>query len=273
MTTLLLPEKPIAVLPGLAVAIGLNEAIFVQQLHYWLDGSEDGTKYGRHKDGYAWVYNNYAEWQAKNFPFWSVSTIRRVAASCEKQGVVISEIELSSKYPGGRRKWYRIDYEAMKHIGCVQNEQTGMSKVNTPSVQNEQSYNKDTENTSENTKDKDDPRATATPTKTRRRRQSDPDMQRVATQYESDIGMITQTISEELDDALDEYPADWIVDAIKLAATSNVRKWRYAHGILKNWQSEGRGNRPQPKPTTPPVQPMTDEEQAEAVADMFGLTS
>ena len=34
--SLLISEPPLQVLPSLAVKIGLNEAIVLQQIHYWL---------------------------------------------------------------------------------------------------------------------------------------------------------------------------------------------------------------------------------------------
>lgn len=36
MSKLLIDDYPIQVLPKLAKEIGLNEAIFLQQVHYWL---------------------------------------------------------------------------------------------------------------------------------------------------------------------------------------------------------------------------------------------
>jgi len=61
---LLLNEEPLIVLPSLAAHIGLQESIFLQQLHYWLNRSD------HERDGHKWVYNSYKEWQ-KQFPFWS----------------------------------------------------------------------------------------------------------------------------------------------------------------------------------------------------------
>ena len=39
MSNLLLNEVPLMCQPSLATKIGLNEAIFIQQLHYWLNRS------------------------------------------------------------------------------------------------------------------------------------------------------------------------------------------------------------------------------------------
>ena len=84
LSQLLINEPPLQVLPTLAVLVGLNEAIVLQQLHYWL------AKSANVQDGRKWVYNSYEQWQAQ-FPFWHVNTIQRTFGSLEKQGVVLSD--------------------------------------------------------------------------------------------------------------------------------------------------------------------------------------
>lgn len=58
--------------------------------------------------------------------------------------------------------------------------------------------------------------------------------------YEQNIGQLTPMMTEELRDAEKTWPVAWIEEAIELAVTSNVRKWRYIVGILKRWQQEGK---------------------------------
>lgn len=60
--------------------------------------------------------------------------------------------------------------------------------------------------------------------------------------YEQHIGQLTPHISAELIDAVEEYSEAWVIEAIKLAAESNVRAWRYVRGILKRWKQEGKPN-------------------------------
>jgi hypothetical protein len=79
MSKLLIDEPPLQVLPSLALAIGLNEAIFLQQLHYWLQRSE------HQHAGQRWVYNTLEGWH-EQFPFWSMSTVRRTIRSLKAQG-------------------------------------------------------------------------------------------------------------------------------------------------------------------------------------------
>ena len=106
LTKLLIHEPPLQVLPSLAVKIGLNQAIFVQQLHYWL------RKDGAHEfDGFRWVYNTYEGWQ-EQFPFWSRDTVKRVIRSLEKTQLVIAT-DKYNKMATDRTKWYTINYHML----------------------------------------------------------------------------------------------------------------------------------------------------------------
>jgi len=99
---ILIDEYPLLVLPALAAAIGLNEAIALQQLHYWLESPKGGVLI----DGERWVYNTYPDWKKDNFPFWSEHTIQRVFQNLEDMGLVVS----MQKAEYDRKKYYRIDY-------------------------------------------------------------------------------------------------------------------------------------------------------------------
>jgi DNA replication protein len=61
-----------------------------------------------------------------------------------------------------------------------------------------------------------------------------------AATYEQEIGTLTPAVASLLAEAEASYPAEWIVDAIRLAAANNARSWRYAEAILRRWQTEGR---------------------------------
>jgi DNA replication protein len=61
--------------------------------------------------------------------------------------------------------------------------------------------------------------------------------------YEENIGPLTPIIAETLRDAEQEYPPEWIEEAIGLAVTNNKRNWRYAEAILKRWKEEGHGQK------------------------------
>lgn len=101
-------ERPLLVPPTVAVKLGLNEAVFLQQLHFWLQGS------GHKHDGRAWVYNTFEEWQ-KQMPFWSVRTIQRIVESLRKRGVVITTTEYN-RLPMDKTLWYTIDYDRLDSV-------------------------------------------------------------------------------------------------------------------------------------------------------------
>lgn len=111
MSRLLINENPLQVLPKLAAAIGLNEAIVLQQVHYWLSYSTTQKK------GYAWTYNTVQQWQ-EQFPFWSDDTVRRTLASLRKLGLLIGERLSENRFD--KTFFYRIDYEQLASLeDCI----------------------------------------------------------------------------------------------------------------------------------------------------------
>lgn len=106
---LLINESPLFVLPSLAVHVGLNEAIFLQQVHYWLQGNAGKEYEGRH-----WIYSTRDQWR-RQFPFWSTDAIKRVVQSLRKQGVLLTNADLN-KSRMDRTLWYTIDYDALNQL-------------------------------------------------------------------------------------------------------------------------------------------------------------
>jgi hypothetical protein len=107
VSKLLINEHPLQVLPSLAVKIGLNEAIILQQIHYW---ANQGRK---EINEHSWVFNTVAEWKHQ-FPFWSEQTIRRTIASLKERGLLISECLNPNRFD--RTPYYRIDYDALSLV-------------------------------------------------------------------------------------------------------------------------------------------------------------
>lgn len=99
---LLISEPPLQVLPSLARAIGLNEAIVLQQLHWLLKDERNGTLVNERR----WIYNTIPEWREKFFPFWSEDTVMRIFQNLESMFLV------DTCQPEGResrRKYYRLN--------------------------------------------------------------------------------------------------------------------------------------------------------------------
>jgi uncharacterized phage protein (TIGR02220 family) len=119
MSKLLIQEKPLMIIPSLAVKIGLNESIILQQIHYWLVSSSHVI------EGRKWIYNSYKDWQ-KQLPFWSESTIKRTIKSLEDQGYLISDNFNLHKMD--KTKWYSIDYERLEELDDQTSTQAETSK-------------------------------------------------------------------------------------------------------------------------------------------------
>jgi hypothetical protein len=105
-------REPLVVNVELAEAIGLNESIIVQQLHYWIEKNKNENR--NYRDGRFWTYNTIQEWRDKNFRFWSVDTVKRILSSLEKLGFVLSGNFNASKMD--RTKWYTVNYEALDAV-------------------------------------------------------------------------------------------------------------------------------------------------------------
>ena len=101
----LVNEYPLLVLPTLAAEIGLNEAIILQQMHYWINRSN------HQHEGVIWFYKSYEEWK-NEFPFWSISTIKRAVYNLENKGLIKSTDEYNQNATD-RTKWYTINYDEL----------------------------------------------------------------------------------------------------------------------------------------------------------------
>ena len=107
MANLLLNERPLVVLPGLAEALGsVDEAIILQQLNYWLQKS---TKI---HDGKRWVYNTLDAWMSQ-FPWIkSKTTLKKHLNRLAKQGLVLKGNYNKAGFD--RTAWYSIDYHQLE---------------------------------------------------------------------------------------------------------------------------------------------------------------
>jgi len=58
--------------------------------------------------------------------------------------------------------------------------------------------------------------------------------------YEQNIGPLTPLIADQITRAIEDYPEDWIEDALAEAVAYNRRSWRYVSRILDTWKTQGR---------------------------------
>jgi len=128
---LLINEPPLQVLPTLAEKLGVNQAIILQQIHYWLIHSEHDI------EGHVWVYNTYKEW-AEQFKWLKPRAIQKHIIQLEKAGYLIPGN--FNKMRNDHTKWYRIDYDKLNAEGEILHSEckkvTSAVKKVTPAVKN-----------------------------------------------------------------------------------------------------------------------------------------
>ncbi|EKL0719838.1 hypothetical protein I5438_02830 [Citrobacter freundii] len=127
--SLLMTSRPIVINPDLAYSIGLNEAIALQQINYWLQE----TKSGMESDGVRWIYNTTEQW-LEQFPFWSESTLKRTFTRLKTLGVL--KIEQLNKSQRDMTNFYTINYES-ELLDEVKVTESKRSKCAVPSGQND----------------------------------------------------------------------------------------------------------------------------------------
>lgn len=108
---LLIEDRLLVVNPSLAKKIGLNEAIVLQQVLYWIKNPKAGVFIG----GYKWVYNSIPQW-AEQFPFWSEATIKRTLSSLRDKKCLVAE-QLSSD-ARDKTLYYRLSDKIISDL-CI----------------------------------------------------------------------------------------------------------------------------------------------------------
>lgn len=109
---LLFNEEPITINRLAANVLGLNEAIVVQQIHYWLNINEK-AKINIYDDK-VWTYNTYDVWQKENFTFWSVRTLKSIFKKLEDKGILMKGNYNKKKYD--RTLWITLNYNKLEEL-------------------------------------------------------------------------------------------------------------------------------------------------------------
>lgn len=116
---LLINEAPLQVLPSLAAAIGLNEAIVLQQIHFLLSTREAAIA-----DSTRWITRSMEAW-ALEFPWWNVKTVKRIFTNLRKLKLIITGKFNQNKWD--HTLWYRVDYDALEALTPVPVDRDKMS--------------------------------------------------------------------------------------------------------------------------------------------------
>ncbi len=99
---ILFNEQQTVINAELARIIGLNEAIIVAKIAELIQT--------RNED---WIYKSINDWQASEFPYWSIDTVQRTFKKLEKSGIVIAANRNTDKFD--KTLSYTIDFEKLSH--------------------------------------------------------------------------------------------------------------------------------------------------------------
>jgi hypothetical protein len=213
---LLIDEHPLQVLPTLACRVGLNGAIILQQVHYWLGIAKKAKDERKFKDGRWWVYNTYEEWQ-ENFPWWSLPTIKRTILRLETNKLLISR-EMDAQ-DWDHTKWYTIDYETLNGlIDCI--------KV----IPSEESDRDDGV-------PQDDPLLIEPETTTETTSENEIDKNIFAALSDLTGGGLNSETPRLVDTWKEKHSLFWILKAVGIAKEKGARSVKYVDAILVGWEA------------------------------------
>ncbi|WP_157764804.1 DnaD domain protein [Solibacillus sp. R5-41] len=218
---LLEADYVLIVQPKLAKAVGLNEALFLQQLHYWV------TKSGITLDGEKWIYNAYTSWQ-KQFPFWSERTIRRIVKRLDELGVLISANYNRANFD--KTKWYRIHYKQLNQLlneASFYDVSGQNDRINRPQCPVEEGPICHTP-----------PSKMATPIQKTNTKTNDR-LNNIEHVFRNFGIHLTKKHEQQLLEWQTHFSEGEIIRAVNVAVKRDILNWPYVNGILQAWQKKG----------------------------------
>ncbi|HDE3362671.1 TPA: DnaD domain protein, partial [Staphylococcus aureus] len=166
-------------------------------------------------------FNSYPEWQ-KQFPFWSLITIKRTIYSLEKQNLLLIGNYNKAKFD--KTKWYTINYQTIEGMirPSYQNDTTSVSK------RDDGVYQNDTTNTIDYTE-------------TNKHRETD-DVSKSFKYISTNLEIIQNPLkAEQLEHEIKSFKQDQF-EIVKVATDyckENNKGLNYLLTVLKNWNKEG----------------------------------
>lgn len=112
MSMYLFDEQPILANKALARELGLNEALVMQQINYWIEINKRSGK--NYYDGKYWTYNSIRAWQENDFDYMSVDTVKRTFTKLAKAGYLL--VGNYNKDPRDKTKWYTINNDKLEEL-------------------------------------------------------------------------------------------------------------------------------------------------------------
>lgn len=115
MAMLLFDEQPLVLSKKLAKLIGLNEAIVLQQVHFWVELNKKANK-NFHKGRY-WTYNSFPKWQEEHFYFWGIATVKRIFSHLVNLNLLL--VDRFNDDPRDQTNWYTINYDELERLNNI----------------------------------------------------------------------------------------------------------------------------------------------------------
>lgn len=127
----LLSENPINCYPTLALALGSDKAMIVQQVRYWMaHNAKDATKRSTHFiDDRWWTYNTFEQWE-ETFIWLSLRTIKSMFACLKRDGILLHGFFHHD--PRNRTSWYSIDFDRLDEVVEAAMQKRYQKKVEKP---------------------------------------------------------------------------------------------------------------------------------------------
>jgi len=208
----------------LAVRIGLNEAIVLNQIDYWINVYEEKQDATHFQDGRWWVYNTIKEWQ-ENFPCFCERTMYNILKNLRDLGVV--ETANYNKAGFDRTLWYTINYKKLMALitkptctDCDTHNAELASPIPKNNTKNTQIIEEEEEEEKQSVFEK-------------------PEIAEVFKTAQAEIGVITPAIKDKILDAISVYSKDWVIEAMKTASVNGAHSWAYAEAVLSGWKAHG----------------------------------
>lgn len=261
MRKVLFDKSPLVVDTVLATYIGLNEAIVLQQVHYWIEINK-AKELNFYEDKY-WTYNSMKEW-GKSFPFYGDKTLKRIFNNLEKLGIL--KTGNFNKLRMDRTKWYTIDYERLEaYIDEQAAAENAAEEKACPVAEDKPGQNDPMQYPKrENAKGQNDPMEEDKMTQCKGTKwpnaygQNDPtntrDFSKTSSEtYPETSSSFEQVVdffqnnfylpkayeAEVLNDLVTCYSAELVLMAMKIARKNNAKGLRYIEKVLVNWGEAG----------------------------------
>lgn len=227
---------------SLAMEIGLNEALLLQELYAQVVASQAEF------EGRRWVYKTYEQWQ-QHFPFWTISTVRRIFRKLEKLGYVLTERFNNPKTV--HTKWYTIDFDKTDMLKEQLDQTCGQSDclpVQNESVTTQVETSEVIQTTNKgNLSKKDTPIKSSLSTlssldlyKPNSLQTKKPLHNKALLFFEQNgFGKGEGHVREAICNWINELNEDLVLHALTLTREKGVASWGYAQGILRNWKKQG----------------------------------